>query len=789
MKPFFSVKINGTDFSLAGTTKPFAHSRETIFDLQLTKLNIPEYLAYIPNPTEAKIKSGTLDLHTQFSYIDAPGDQHLSLSGLLSFKNLNLVNRQDDEYFAKFPQIDIQIAPTNLLKQEFMLESVSLPRPEVHITRQPDGQILPLVLFEKEEKASSSQAEGNSETSEPINFTVQTVDSAGGKVFFVDQGPRSPVSTQITDISLNLAHLSTAENSMSDISFALKLDDNGTFAGRGTLGISPLTSHLTLDGKDIALRSLQNYISDHLRILITDGALSTKGELDITKQEELAAHFNGTAKIADLNCTDSTGDDLLKWKDLALAGIQFSSEDHKLAVEKVSWDNLFLQLTVLEDGSLNLANIQVPNPESDNATKPPQQTEEESEPMDISIADFTLSGAKLNFQDRNISPSYAATLDDFSGTITGLSTNKESLAQVELQGKINRHAPVAVTGSINPLKEDFFADLKLDFHDIDLSSTSPYTGKYISYKTDKGKLTLNLHYTFNGKELAADNKVFLDQFTLGEFIDSPDAVSLPIHLAIALLKNRSGEIFLDIPISGNLNDPEFSVGSVVFKAIFNLIAKAATSPFALLGALIPDGEDLQYVSFEPGATDIDQNAADKLTQMALVLYERPGLRMDIQGAYTPDSDRQALAMARLQQRVRFQKVKEQIAAKTTQKKDAIHVSAAEYPHYLALAYQESLSQNAAQSKAASTDALKPPPSPADQKPLTVEFMEEELLKKITITDGDLRLLATQRAGNVLNFLVVKGPVEPERLFLIEPNIAHYEETGNNEPPQVELILK
>ncbi len=1011
VQPAFSAKINGTELALSGKTKPFAHSQETIFDLKLSKLNIPEYLAYIPNPTEATLKSATLDIDTQLSYVDTPDERRLSLSGLLSLSDLNLVDLQGTSY-ARFPKIDIQIAASNLLRQNIVLESINLISPELDFTRQTDGEMLPLSLLTPSKETPPSQDEGKEKKGEtrPMTVSIHTVTIAdgvisfldqsadnfettltpldlkitnfstkpqtmadflvqtrsesdelftlqgqagidpliadgnlnlqglnlikynpyltdllnpeisGGKIdfashfqfskdehesktrldnvaiqlsdfslsdgpenlihipllaisetiidlnkqeltigalnsksaefllkkgkegeinlaklpketeqettaedvdpekadvaeqkswivtlnnatiekygiTFIDQGPDSPFTAQITDMSLNLGAISTAQNSTGNISFSFRLNDSGKLAGEGILGLSPFSTILTLEGNNIALPPLQNYAADRAHILITDGAVSTNGELNITQKDEISAHFKGRTQVSDLAIADIDGEDLLRWKELSINGIQFSNQPQNVAIEEVAWKELFLQLTILEDGSLNLANVLPDTPakatqeEEHPEPVPAAAKEETQEAKEINIDTFILSGAKIHFLDQKISPSYTATLDNFGGTITGLSTNKESLAQVELKGNINQHAPMTMTGAINPLKEELFADLKLDFHDIDLSPTSPYTGKFIGYKTDKGKLSLDLHYSINGKELKAKNQLFLDQFTLGDFVESPDAASLPIHLAIALLKNRSGEIFLNIPVEGNMDDPEFSLASVIFRVIFNLIAKAATSPFALLGALIPDGEDMQYVQFQPGTAEITPKAADKLTKMATVLFERPGLRMDIQGR-AAEVDRTSLAQSRLEQLIKLQKLQETGSTAKNNEADApIFISEEEYPLYLSKAYEvhknQVPSKDTPEKSKDETKVVQVAPAAS----LTEEEMKKEMLAAIIIKDDKLRLLALQRSNYVMDFLVKTGPVEVERLFIVEPQTVAKDSEDKKAPPQVDLIIK
>ena len=165
-------------------------------------------------------------------------------------------------------------------------------------------------------------------------------------------------------------------------------------------------------------------------------------------------------------------------------------------------------------------------------------------------------------------------------------------------------APLEITGKLNPLGKDLFVDLNVKFKDIDLSPMTPYSGKYVGYKIQKGKLFMDLKYQIVKRKLDSQNKIFFDQFTLGDKVESPQATKLPVRLAISLLKDRKGEIHLDIPVTGSLDDPKFSVFSIILQVLGNLIAKAATSPFALIGAMMGGGEQLDYLEFDYGSAAV-----------------------------------------------------------------------------------------------------------------------------------------------------------------------------------------
>ena len=198
---------------------------------------------------------------------------------------------------------------------------------------------------------------------------------------------------------------------------------------------------------------------------------------------------------------------------------------------------------------------------------------------------MTLQGGTINFADRMIKPNVSATMNEVGGRVTGLMSDASTRADVDLRGKLSNQAPLTITGQINPLAGDLFADLKVSFIDIELPQFTPYSGKYAGYTIEKGKLTMNLSYLIDKRQLKAENKIFIDQFTFGEKVESEDATKLPVQLAISLLKDRDGRINLDIPVEGSLDDPKFRLGKVIWSVIVNLITKAVTAPFALLGAL------------------------------------------------------------------------------------------------------------------------------------------------------------------------------------------------------------
>jgi hypothetical protein len=476
------------------------------------------------------------------------------------------------------------------------------------------------------------------------------------------------------------------------------------------------------------------------------------------------------------------GEEFLKFATLHLGGVDAGNAPRKVFIREIALSDFFSRIVVNPDATLNVQGIVAKGAAAgDNATAKavtaPPADAAKAVPTPVRIETVTLQGGTILFSDRYVKPNYTASLVEIGGRVSGLSSEESRQADVDLRGKLENSAPLEIRGKINPLAENLFVDLTVDFRDMDLSLLSPYTGRYAGYGIRKGKLALGLKYHIEKKKLDAENKVFLDQFTFGEAVDSPDATKLPVRLAVALLKDRKGEIHLDLPVTGQIDDPKFSVWGIVVKIIVNLLVKAATSPFALLGAIFGGGEELSYLEFDPGTTVLPGTAeAGKIGNLAKALSERPDLTLEIEGHVDPERDSEALRQLFFRRKVAAQKVKELARGGVAVPAIDNVSAAAEYPKYLAQAYREE-------------KFPKPRNVLGMAKDLPVAEMEKLMLTHIPVTNDDLRQIALQRASNVKEQLIGTGKVEPGRIFLVEPKTLPPERKEKLRDSRVDFRIK
>ena len=440
---------------------------------------------------------------------------------------------------------------------------------------------------------------------------------------------------------------------------------------------------------------------------------------------------------------------------------------------------------------------------------------------------LVFENASIHFADQSIEPHCTFDVQEFGGSIKGLSSQENTTAIVDLQGKVDSHSPFSVSGKVNPLASNLFVDVAVSFTNTELTAFTPYTEKFAGRPLQKGKLSFGVHYLIDKKTLKAENGFYVDQLTLGAKNNSPDATGLPVKLAIALLKDRHGRIQLDVPVTGRIDDPKFRLGPIIWQVVMNLIAKAATSPFSLLGAMFGGGEELSFLSFQPGQMVIPDTETNKLETLVKALYERPELTMEINGSVDPATDRAPLAQAKFDQHIKSLYVGELTAAgKPAVPLDQVQLEPKEYERLVMQAYQtafgaykpsatntnQSLTPN---NRNASTPAVAqqsslfissesehgadPPyarkaavesirrsqrpavrpgprpcasPTPSANEPQLAD-MEAQLLAKVEITNDDLRDVMKQRAASVLAYLLKSGKITPS--------------TACSSPPRIRLI--
>lgn len=656
-------------------------------------------------------------------------------------------------------------------------------------------------------------------------WSLGELEMTNGVIRVLDESHGTPIKTQLDAFDMNLMHLGSAGTQPSELKAFFRLNDAGEVVVHGRAEPFTLSADLNVIIKSLDLLPLQPYFGKRLNVELMRGQLTADGKLQLrmvsrnatgtkTAADKIAegnsaakepgvglanataleGKFVGQATLGNLRAVEkASSEDFLRWKSLYFGKIDVDLNPFSVRVGEIALSDFFARVIVSPEGRLNLLQIlkqegaanplvsaDLPASSAINAdtvadsgqsegkaSAPVAANAEPAAPLPpIHIDKVTLQGGNIRFTDNFVTPNYTANLKKIGGNVTKLSSDPGTIANLELRGSYDNIAPLTVNAKINPLSAKPYLDLQAEVKGVELTSLSTYAAKYAGYAIEKGKLSLTVNYKIEDDQLQAQNRVFIDQLTFGDkHSNSPDATSLPVKLAVSLLKNRNGEIDLDLPISGTLSDPQFSVGGLVVKVIVNLLSKAVTAPFALLGSMFGGGEEMSVVAFDAGRSTIGENMEKRLENLAKALVDRPGLKLEITAIVDPESDREGLKRASIDRKV--QALKQQVGDNDAEDEaESAEVSADEYPTLLERAYQ-------------AEKFPKPRNMIGLTKSLPVVEMEKLMLAHTTVSDEDLLVLGERRAKRVFDWLV-EHQVDSGRIFLLPVKMADSGSTSESD---------
>ncbi|HET6488679.1 MAG TPA: DUF748 domain-containing protein [Syntrophales bacterium] len=801
VQPRLAATVNGDSYSLEGKTKVFKDSHETIFNILIEDFDIPFYLAYVPHEMNISVPSGKLDVQSTVTF-SMSTDQHpaISIAGNVALRDFALQDRKKNSV-AGLKRLDVVMIALEPLQSKFHFAKITIDSPELNVKREKDGTINLLTLVPpKKEEAKEAKAEGKAEVNaeaKPLpTLILDDFELKGGKLTYRDDVPQVPINSLIQALTVKGENISTVKDSQGKLSVSMDLNKGfGSVAVNGSIGLDPLFAHLDVDLKKVRIRPFQEYFTEYFRVNFTNGDISAKGTVSASKAagKDLSVKYDGTFLVANVATVDKVnGDDFMKFKSLFLKSLSAGYNPLFVRIKDIALADFYLKIIVNDDSSLNLQNVAAPEaagqeqaaeqkpapPKEEETAKPGEKQEYLSDILarNIEINRVSLQNGTIVFDDRHIKPNYSSTLTELTGRMTGVTSITTKPADVDIRGKIGRHIPVEITGKVHPFKSNLFVDVKASLRDFNLSPLTPYSGKYAGYKIEKGSLSFDLKYLIQGKKLDAENKVVIDQLTLGDRVDSPDATKLPVGLAIVLLRDSEGKINLDIPLTGNIDDPEFSVWRIVLQVILNILTKVATAPFALLGSLFGGGEELSYIEFDAGSTALSEENMKKIETLAKALDAKPALKLDVVGGVDMERDREGLIRDQFMKKLKVQKMNDLIRkGEKVGSVDEITIEPKEYDQYLKRAYS-------------AEKFPKPRNFIGLEKGLPNDEMEKLMMTHIVVKEDDLRLLAMKRAETVSDAILEEGDFVG-RVFVEEPKTLQPEEKKDVKRSRVDFKLK
>lgn len=775
--------------------------------VELSGVRPRNYAPYYAPRVRFEIDDAKVDLSTRFRVAQGADGLDTSLEALsLSVADLRTRRSGDKEALVNLKSIAVKDVAIDIGRRAATLGELTARDALIRIDRASDGRLNLASLLTDPDAAASTPptavapqglsaagagagpAPAPAPAGQPWTWALRRAAIERFNVRFDDRVPASPVAIELSDIAASIEDLDSTRGSRANATLRLSINRSGSLSAKGRFALDPMAGSFDIDARSIAVLPLQPYFTEKLNVVITGGEVSARGAVSAdTSATPLRAGFVGEASIANFAALERlTDQELLRWKSLFFGGIDVTASPARVSIGEVALSEFFARIILSEKGRLNLQDL-VRTDTGPGATTPGATAGETASagaasstgavagtgagatlngakppvpaaaPLPLNIGRISLASGNIDFTDLFVRPNFRLNLTGMTGSVSTLTSEPGSAADLELRGQLDGSAPVEIVGRLNPIATPLLVDIKGAVRGVELSTLSPYSAKYTGYGIERGRLTLNIAYKVDGRKVDAEHRIFLDQLTFSsERIEGPAVVRLPILFAVRLLQNRRGEIDLNLPISGTLDDPKFRIGPIIWQVVVNLITRAVTAPFSLLASLGGgSGEELSTVEFESGRAVLSDAARKRLALLGKALSDRPSLRLELAGHADAERDREGFRRMQLEAAVRAQKARD-LARKgeSVAALDAVKLDPKEYETFLRAAYREA-------------KFPKPRNAVGMLRELPVPEMETLMLTHVTVTADDLRQLATARARAVETYLIKETGLSPERVFLVQ----------------------
>ncbi|WP_139412033.1 DUF748 domain-containing protein [Aeromonas veronii] len=699
--------------------------------------------------------------------------------GKLTLDNWQLKKHKGDE-FARFGQLALSELAVDGQKQSLQIGKVTLQQPLLKATLNPQQELdlADLLIEQAPAKPVKEANTANEVASNAAPKSAQQAKTAGNgkkqvpdkpwqwqiKQILIDKGDLTltesssgkPQARQLSGLKLALGPLGSKGEQPSKLTLATHFNQSSPLAFDGQLTLTPFTLSGDINQQGLPLTLAQPYLADLVRIKVQNGLLSSKTRLDLatTAQGDLSKlTLQGGLDVNGLKVVDRADNQrLLEFNTLALTGLTYDGISQQMRIKDIALNKPFARIEINEDGTTNLQQLLLPQPA---ATNSPHATAGSKAPdFRFTIDQLRTEQGNLRFADRSLSQDFVADIASLGGQSRHISNIPGQRSDLAFNGKVDRYAPVTIRGGTNLLVANPILDIAVAFHNLELTTFTPYSGTYAGYAIDKGQLSMKLHYKLEGNRLEGDNDITIKKLQLGEKIKSDQAKDLPLGLAIALLSDANGVIQMNLKVKGDLDQPDFSIGNIFWDVLGNTLSKAITSPFSLLASLADGTEDLDELPFLPGEPDLTPTQQEKLVKLAQALKDRPKLSMNIRGKVNFNEERPILQRQKL----------ERVLAKLTGNQadlDLLEQDPA-LQEALAQAYEERFGEDLDDL----ADRLHLDEESAALRAQAVILLRDQQL----ITAKSLRNLAMRRAQNTKEFLVDSQGIAPERLFVLDSQV-------------------
>ncbi len=731
-------------------------------EINIKNLKLPKFYSYAFSDFDATLNKGKIDLNIPYK-VDLSSDLKFSINNAtVMLSDIAFTNKKNSSSLIGLKKLNIGGVDFNWPQKHIEVKNIELNKPYFSTTLDENKELTLLNAFSSKAKKEYKKIEEDKPSE--WSLLLKDIFINNGNFTFIDGMQHQSIKSNITKLSLHLKNITLDQKQPINYSLIATLNKTASLKSSGDLLIKPFKLKSNIELKEFDATNYINYAKPYINFLIEDAKVSTKAKVSVSYKDDLKLNILGDISIDDLMFKTNDKKKLLAWKSLDINGINYIHNPMKLVIHDLILDKPYIKTHISKNGVTNFSGLLKDSTEKTDVDKNNKKTKNS---LKIKIGPIKLVNGTSDFSDFSLPFPFKTHIHDLNGEFSTLDFQSTTPSLLSLKGKIDKYGYTDIEGKLSPFNIKENANLTLLFKNIDLNSMTPYSGKFVGYKIKSGKLSMDLKYSIDQAKLIGDNKINIDTLILGEKVDSPDAPSLPLELAIALLKDSNNQIDINMPVSGDLNNPEFSYGGVVWRAIGNMITGIVTAPFKFLGSMLGvNGDDLKAIDFDKGSTKLIVTENEKLDNLNKILSKRPSIKLSIAGGYDEIFDKYELQK---------QKFKIIINKKLRKKKKGAQNDI--YGSALKDIYVKNFSTEQYDKLKSSfivkedDNKTKKVTKKSKEKIDIIAFnnkMQKEITLNIKIEKQELEKLANQRANSIKTELVKKYKIDTKRLNILAP---------------------
>ncbi len=737
---------------------------------------------YLYDYMKLKINDGRLSLYSQYRFEYSVKGVELLLSHLMSeVSNIDISRKDNNQKVLACESVKLNLETFDLKDKRIVVNHLSAQGIYAALSIDKDNRFDFADLFVLQNVFGANDGEDEKEDSLtveknlPWDIDIKKISNKNSLLNIVDASVKPQANHKVIISQLEINNLKPFEDELALLDINMDVNDGGAVKVNAKFKPASRIFNIKLHSNSIELKYYQSYINDVAHINILHGFMSSDIDAVINASSTPPTIvLQGGVGLQQLKLTDKElNEAFLSWDALDVKDVVYEYPRQKLKIKAVYFKSPYLRLLMNGKGETNIQKLLVENSSEKEPLENINKNKKETAAFYAELKNIEIENGKMDFSDESLSQKFKEGIYQLGGSIKGLSTKELSKAKVDLKGKVDKYAPVTIKGDINPLSQDKFTEIEMLFKGVELTTFTPYSGKFAGYKIEKGKLSLDLNYKLSKNELVAENRVILDQLTLGEEVDSDDATSLPVKFALSLLKDANGVVDINLPIRGKIDEPDFQYGSLVWGALGNMIIGIVNSPFKALASLVGgDSEGLDYIVFSANESRLLETEKKKLDALASALLQRPSLYLEIGGVSSALIDHDEMAYAKILKKL---KIKPATLAQKLNEDD----------QKIIIDYYEALTGKLAENLLPVKHQL----SPVQQQKIIFDKSLIAVLIGTQVTDDEYRDLAQRRALLIQAYLIEIGKVPAENIFLLDSHIQLSHDLEDVEHAQLKLPLK